>query len=213
MTTYADIQQLHESGQTAAQIAVALNDDPRTKGDIAVADLSAYLQDSGLLQLYTFDGLPGGALASVYAAGKTTPEEKALLNKLLFLVASKDSTKVRTTADEYAVMFKMLLSLLSNADTLPLPYEQIAEDLQALAAGRKFEGVTEAEVQSLIDEREKVVIVDACREAMAEILKPLLAKDSAINAWLDALDVSGLTVEDVQIYCDALLASEDGNPQ
>jgi hypothetical protein len=40
----------------------------------------------------------------------------------------------------------------------------------------------------------------------------LSAKATAVNAWCDALDLATKTPEEVQSYCDSLLASSDGNP-
>lgn len=39
------------------------------------------------------------------------------------------------------------------------------------------------------------------------------SKATAINAWLDAADLSEYTEAELQAYCDSLMASEDGNPQ
>ena len=37
-------------------------------------------------------------------------------------------------------------------------------------------------------------------------------KATAVNAWLDVYDLDGKTLAEVQVYCDSLLASADGNP-
>lgn len=63
-----------------------------------------------------------------------------------------------------------------------------------------------------VDAIAKALIVSECRDDMAAILQPIQAKSTALNAWLDSLDTSAKTVEEVQAYCDALLASTDGNP-
>lgn len=59
---------------------------------------------------------------------------------------------------------------------------------------------------------EKQEIVSNARVAMAAILQPVQAKSTAVNSWLDNLDLSSKTLEEVQAYCDDLLASDDGNP-
>ena len=66
--------------------------------------------------------------------------------------------------------------------------------------------------QPTLEEVEKVLVVEKCRNDMAAVLQPIQAKSTALNAWLDSLDVSAKTVAEVQDYCDALLASTDGNP-
>ena len=63
-----------------------------------------------------------------------------------------------------------------------------------------------------VDAIAKALIVSQCRDDMAAILQPIQAKSTALNAWLDSLDISAKTVAEVQAYCDALLASTDGNP-
>lgn len=61
------------------------------------------------------------------------------------------------------------------------------------------------------------VTADGCRKAwtVAETrrtVNQLAAKSTAVNAWLDALDLGTKSPEEVQAYCDSLLASSDGNP-
>lgn len=70
-------------------------------------------------------------------------------------------------------------------------------------------GITEPTLEDV----EKAWTIDKARRDMAAILQPVQAKSTAVNAWLDSLDTSGMTVADVQAYCDSLLASDDGNPQ
>lgn len=62
------------------------------------------------------------------------------------------------------------------------------------------------------DAIEKALAIAQCRDDMAAILQPVQAKSTALNAWLDSLNTNEMTVEQVQAYCEALLASEDGNP-
>lgn len=56
-----------------------------------------------------------------------------------------------------------------------------------------------------LEQISKELIVSATRTAIS-------SKKTAINAWLDAVDFSQYTEAELQAYCDALLASEDGNP-
>ena len=49
----------------------------------------------------------------------------------------------------------------------------------------------------------------ATRDVLRDQIK---AKTTAMVGWLDALDVSAMTVEQVEAYAADLLASEDGNP-
>lgn len=63
-----------------------------------------------------------------------------------------------------------------------------------------------------VDTIEKALAIAQCRDDMAAMLQPIQAKSTALNAWLDSLNTNEMTVEQVQAYCEALLASEDGNP-
>lgn len=61
------------------------------------------------------------------------------------------------------------------------------------------------------------VTPDDCRKAWTvsetrRTVNLLSAKSTAVNAWCDALDLATKTPEEVQAYCDSLLASSDGNP-
>ena len=63
----------------------------------------------------------------------------------------------------------------------------------------------------------EAVTTDDCRKAWTisetrQTVNLLSAKATAVNAWCDALDLTTKTPEEVQSYCDSLLASSDGNP-
>ena len=75
-----------------------------------------------------------------------------------------------------------------------------------LEAGRK--NVPVLLPATTAEDCQKAWIVDGCRTTV----NALAAKVTAVNAWLDALDLSTKTVQELQAYCDALLASETGNP-
>ena len=66
--------------------------------------------------------------------------------------------------------------------------------------------------QPTLEQVEKVWTVDKARRDMSAELQVLQAKSTAVNAWLDSLDVASMTVAELQAYCSALLASPDGNP-
>ena len=68
------------------------------------------------------------------------------------------------------------------------------------------------ESEPTLDELSKGKIVAATRVAMADVLRPVVAKSNAVNGWLDVLDTSAMTPDEVQAYCDELLASDTGNP-
>lgn len=68
-------------------------------------------------------------------------------------------------------------------------------------------GITEPTLEDV----EKAWTVDKTRRDMAAILQPIQAKSTALNAWLDSIDTSEMTVAEVEAYCAGLLASSDGN--
>jgi len=69
-------------------------------------------------------------------------------------------------------------------------------------------GITEP----TLEEVQKAWTIDKARRDMAAILQPIQAKSTAVNAWLDSLNTSTMTVAEVQAYCANLLGSQDGNP-
>ena len=106
-------------------------------------------------------------------------------------------TGLQLHTDERQVMISGL------ADAAGWPVELKAA---ALAAGLTY--------TSLAGE---TVTTDDCRKAWTisetrQTVNLLSAKATAVNAWCDALDLTTKTPEEVQSYCDSLLASSDGNP-
>lgn len=96
---------------------------------------------------------------------------------------------------------QQMVPLLAQAANWP---DGVAQKI--LQAGRKSVAVLDSAVTA--DDCQKAWIVAACRTA----INALASKVTAVNAWLDALDLSTKTVPELQAYCDALLASETGNP-
>lgn len=99
-----------------------------------------------------------------------------------------------------------------------------ADDLTAFVMGKlvasgKITQQTADVMRSLSVRSEPLITTtaDDCQKAwtVAETrhrVNLLAAKATAVNAWCDALDLATKTPEEVQAYCDALLASSDGNP-
>lgn len=89
--------------------------------------------------------------------------------------------------------------------------------IESIGVGLPSEAV--AAVKSLGVRSASVVTTtaDECRKAWTvsetrRTVNLLAAKATAVNAWCDALDITTKTPEEVQAYCDSLLASNDGNP-
>lgn len=97
--------------------------------------------------------------------------------------------------------------------------EMTAYVMSGLVAAGKINQQTADVMRSLSVRTEPVIetTADDCRKAwiVAETRRTvslLSAKATAVNAWCDALDLTTKTPEEVQAYCDSLLASSDGNP-
>jgi hypothetical protein len=63
-----------------------------------------------------------------------------------------------------------------------------------------------------LDDVTKAWTIEQCRKGMADLIRPLAMKSTAVNAWLDVLDTSKMTIAELEAYCSSLLASDDGNP-
>lgn len=72
--------------------------------------------------------------------------------------------------------------------------------------------LAKAGIETTLEEIAKVQLVEKTRLAMLEILHPVQAKATAVNAWLDELDLASMTIAEVEAYCASLLESGDGNP-
>ena len=99
----------------------------------------------------------------------------------------------------------------SFADQPNMPSQADFDAVVALGGGRPYVSLTDQQFAAQRSvaalQAEKQAVVASCRTTV----NALAAKVTAVNAWLDALDLSTKTVQELQAYCDALLASEDGN--
>jgi hypothetical protein len=68
-----------------------------------------------------------------------------------------------------------------------------------------LEPATVDQVETALETIQKAKLVSDARSLVN-------AKATAVNAWLDVLDTSEMTVSQVHDYVQVLLASEDGNP-
>jgi hypothetical protein len=68
-----------------------------------------------------------------------------------------------------------------------------------------LEPATIEQVETALETIQKVQLVSDARSSVN-------AKATAVNAWLDVLDVAELTVAQVHDYVQSLLSSDDGNP-
>ena len=148
---------------------------------------------------------------------------------------TKDEMRVLIATMKADPLAEMALTWLSTSkEGLEFASDSRREDIDALSVGGQWESVIPGmtdRVKALgrltqtkweqfggsgsvpsVDAIAKALIVSECRDDMAAVLQPIQAKSTALNAWLDLLDTASKTVQEVQAYCDALLASSDGNP-
>lgn len=217
MIQYTDIQGYIEAGLTDQQIADALKTSGLTPRKIALADLLFLLNNRAMLIRLIrpsdtgekWSGTVVNMILSVNDSG--TPEQVTSVNQWFSHITNDRNSYYDTTVVEYAAPLLQMRNLFGGQADMPTveDFDAIAE----LGGGWRFVDVTAEDVAACKAEHEKIVVIDKCRVDMAAILQPVQAKSTAVNGWLDALDTSGMTVAEVQEYCDALLVSEDGNPQ
>jgi hypothetical protein len=114
----------------------------------------------------------------------------------------------------------MLFQKLSSSAGVMWSHPATIPYLEALvSAGAMSEAVKDALIglSARVTHPHSGVTADDCRKAWAvsetrRTVNLLSAKATAVNAWCDALDLATKTPEEVQAYCDSLLASTDGNP-
>ena len=148
---------------------------------------------------------------------------------------TKDEMRILVATMKADPLAEMALTWFSTSkDGLEFASDWRREDIDTLSAGGQWESIipgmtdrvkslgrlTQTKWEQLdgvgevpsVDAIAKAVIIAQCRSDMAAILQPIQAKSTALNAWLDLLDTSDKTVDEVRVYCSALLTSADGNP-
>lgn len=148
---------------------------------------------------------------------------------------TKDEMRVLIATMKADPLAEVALTWLSTSkEGLEFASDSRREDIDALSVGGQWESLipgmtnrvkalgrlTQTKWEQLggmgstpsVDAIAKALIVSECRDDMAAVLQPIQAKSTALNAWLDSLDTASKTVQEVQAYCDQLLASPDGNP-
>ncbi len=101
---------------------------------------------------------------------------------------------------------KIQEALLALSQVIPVCADLAAQGISMITPWES-EGIAEPTLEDV----QKAWTIDKTRRDMAAILQPIQSKSTAVNAWLDSLNTSEMTVEQVQAYCEALLASTDGN--
>jgi hypothetical protein len=124
---------------------------------------------------------------------------------------------IKAAAASNPLMDTIIIAMSTNGLSLSTTERQGVIDSLAIAgewpdavrdAVKDLGGVWRTRWQSEGYENEPTLAA-ATRDVLRDQIK---AKTTAMVGWLDALDVSAMTVEQVEAYAADLLASEDGNP-
>jgi len=188
MISYNDIIQYIEAGLTPGEIKVELENQV-----YSVQNPTSWTL--GLMQDAIGDDLTRSVAQIIKVAGEADP-----LIYSAFIALS--TVGLQLYSEERQAMIEQL-----GAGNLSQEQIAVVKEL-GVKQEPAFPDVSEQDVVDCIKQK----AIDQCRTDMAAILQPVQAKSSAVNAWLDALDTSGMTVAVVEAYCASLLASSDGNP-
>lgn len=161
---YSDIQAYRDAGMTAAQIADALNADPRHVRDIKATGADFSKGESDLLHVLAAkfrvlrlksDATWAGPLVDYFASDNADPTYQAFKAgfELLLTQLQISNRPVFTHSDAQTGYLATGLTEVIKA-IVPAPYtpEMVQYEMDTLTGGRMFGSVTEAEVQALIDE-------------------------------------------------------------
>jgi hypothetical protein len=211
--TFADIETHVQGGKTAAEIAAILAADFRhvrdvmaTSSDPADNDLLDVFGTYGLLRIKA-NATWGGTLVDAVAAADnellTAGFERLLMNLQI------TNRPVRCGADSNIGYLVTALTGIAQ-QAVPDQAAAIAADMQALTGGRRFAGVTEADVQTLLDENERDEIVATTLGTIQAAHDTAGQRLNNATASLSAEHIDGLTLEQLQARCAAVAASADG---
>ena len=212
MTAYEKAQQLGLTG-TDVEIVATLKATGLTARPIVLADLLFLLNFRGMLTKLVSNNADEkwtGTVLAMKAAIAADPTATAHVDRWLSHITNPRNTHWDTTDSAYSGPFWSMCQQLGGGELMPS-----VEDFAAVAAlggGWLFADLTveqfAAQRTAAESNAEKATIVATTRQTVSL----LSAKATAVNAWCDALDLATKTPEEVQAYCDSMLASSDGNP-
>lgn len=199
---YEDIRPYLEAGQTPAEIAASLQADTRHKRDALLLGGDLEKNETDLLHVLAGKLFAYPALMDAYfdAIDLSTADEQTKQIKLGY-----DSMRVNFTAGNRRPVFAnkdakagMLVSAITDiVGGLPgMDAATVKAEVDALTGGRLFEGVTEADVQAVIDAKADADRREAIESLRADldntVVNPMLSDGvstaaevrSAIGAWV-----------------------------
>lgn len=193
--TYEDIRAYHEAGQTAAEIAASLNAITLYNQDAFITGGPANTESVNLLHLLSgrFRVLTQTNTQAwqgpLVDAGAADPAVQGVLELLFPYLQVKDSQVYCSASPDAAGMVDALTAVVQTL--APVIGTGSAQDVQdavdLLTGGKQYSGITEAEVQAVIDQKVQDDAVDALESDWATELN-----DTGINAALAAGDRAAL---------------------
>ena len=204
MNAYEKAQQLGLTGTDAEIVAILKT---LTQSDIPGKALGKWLGERNLL---SWDGTAWfGTLQTLLDAGQITGTAADGIKQLKAVLVGPRGDGLETTNPLWAQLVFTTISGIAQASQ---DAAALIDSFYSLDGGRPYKDLTTTEYAAQRSAAEllaeKQAVVASCRTTV----NALAAKATAVNAWLDALNLSTKTVQELQAYCDALLASETGNP-
>lgn len=230
MLEYSDISTYVDQGKTAAEIAVILTSDMRHKNDIMATSITA--DETDLLDLLgstfkvlrlTKDATWTGSLVDYFDANPSSPLKEGFELLLTQLQISNRPVRCGTDPVIGALTYGItqVVAGLVDADTSSYVAQDVIDAMNDITGGLLYAGVTEADVQQVIDDKTAKDAADslqATRDAIVNsAIAPIklswsnaLTKLNNASASLSDPNIRDLTNEELQAKADAVLASEDG---
>jgi hypothetical protein len=198
---------------TDAEIVAVLKSTGVTARSIVLSDLLFLLNFRGMLTKLVSNNADEkwtGTVLAMKAAIAADPVATAHVDRWLSHITNPRNTHWDTTDANYSAPFWAMAQAVAGGPGMPSSAD--FAEVAALGGGWLFADLTAeqfaAQREAAEAIAEKLAIVAQARQTVSL----LSAKATAVNAWCDALDLTTKSPEEVQEYCDSLLASIDGNP-
>lgn len=206
MNAYEKSIALGLTGTDAEQVAILQS---ITRGPISVANVIQYFDEQDLGELDPIDNAWTGTLVDIIRNDQMPLELRSGLRDLFKHLAKRTSETVDTTDPTVALQTATLLGVLIQIGIITTEQR---DAFYALDSGRPYKELTVEQFSQQQTEAEavaaKVAIVDAGRE----VIRPIQQRVTAATAWLDAIDVSRYTMEELTARVTAIVTCDDGNP-
>lgn len=173
MLSYSDIQTMVDAGNTASEIAAALNDSGVTKTPINRANLLHLLNMRGMLVKVignNADEKWTGTVLAMQAAIVASGDAASIAAIRTWLSHITNPTNIiwDTTDEAFAKPFLNMVGVFADQPTMPSTEDFAA--VVALGGGYKY-NVTAEQVQALIDKQAKLDLIETAKSAELALLQ------------------------------------------